>query len=339
MSETFIKVSARLRDRLKELNDTELRLLLALGLRVNAERQCWPTLTLLAQECLRSERQIQRAIGQLLAKNFIWVGRRAGGRGKANIYTLNGYFAFGSQPIQTMAPFMVPPPVPGEKGDIPIVANPQKGDMGVIVNPPKGDMGVTVKAEVPPEKGDIPIVANLQKGDMGVAKRVTSPQSEQLCKKNHIRRTINKEEGARASPGPDPRVTEIMKTLGAERGWASGVSPCYAAEAAAIKWMLSHGYIPEDILACWRGMASNPWWQGKPLYLMSVKKQIGAWQKGAKDGKGQRDSPETAPGFRVGHRPREGTSEENARLAAEAGQVRGATWDPAELAELDPKDE
>lgn len=252
MTETFVKVGVSLRERLKELNDTECRVLFALGLRINEERQCWPTKSILAQECARSERQVQRSIGNLITKNFVWVGRRAGGRGKPNIYTLNGYFAYGTQPVQLMAPFMAPAEA-------------------------KGDMGVPVSAQ----KGDIPIVADVQKGDMGVQKRETSPQSGPVHKKNHIRRTI-KEEGEKGDMGRqkgDPRVREVALALESERG---GKSPNYGGEAKAIKWMLEQGHSPEDILACRRAMKRDPWWGRHELLLMSVQKEIQQWSKGGR---------------------------------------------------------
>lgn len=119
----------------------------------------------------------------------------------------------------------------------------------------------------------------------------------------------------------DPRVTEIMKTLEKERGW---ISPAYAAEASAIKWMLCHNFPPEDILACWRAMASDPWWQDKALRMMSVKNQIGNWVKKrqeAVDGTYKR-GPQKA-----GSRPRVGTREEFARLATEQGSKPGESWE------------
>ena len=308
MAKVFVKVSTSLRDRLKELNDTELRVLFALGLRINEERQCWPTKGVLATECLRSERQVQRAIGKLLAKNFVWLGRRAGGRGRPNIYTLNGYFAYGSQPVQLMAPFMAPPD--------------EKGDTDVSLLSKRGE-----------EKGDIPIVADLLKGDMGRQKRETSPQADASCKKNHIRRTIKgvpplttpgknqKVKGGtplttpggrktEKTPG-DPRVTGVMEAVEQERGWKS---PAYAAEAGAVKWMLKD-YATEDILGCWRWLCQNPFWKSTALLMMSVKKQIGIWI--------QKDRPTTWQSPLSPYTPKTSRTE---KLPSREAFKEGSTW-------------
>jgi len=296
MTEAFVKVSTSLRDRLKELNDTELRLLFALGLRINEERECWPTLNVLAEECYRSERQIQRAITRLLAKNFIWVGRRAGGRGRPNIYTLNGYFTYGSQPIQLMAPFMA---LPEEKGDMGVTL--QKGD-----NPEKGDMGVTLqKGDAPQEaeigtrkrnkgdtaarknqKGDIPIVAALQKGDIPIVaalpplttpiRRTNKIEEEEEGDAPSTRGRANARPSPRPKPQGDPRIRQVALALEQERGYQS---PNYGGEAKAIKWMLGQGYSLEDILACWRAMKRDPYWASRELLLMSVRREIGYWVK------------------------------------------------------------
>lgn len=158
--EVFVKVGVSLRHRVRDLANTELRVLLALGLRINKERQCWPAISVLAEECRCSERQVQRAITSLLANNFIWIGRRAGGRSKFNIYTLNGYFAYGSEPVQILAPSMAS-------------AEEQKGDMGV---------GVSLKGDISEQKGDI---AALIKGD--IPPSCTDTEVEPLRRTNRRR--------------------------------------------------------------------------------------------------------------------------------------------------------
>ena len=92
-------------------------------------------------------------------------------------------------------------------------------------------------------------------------------------KENSIKKT-SKENIAEAPPKKgDPRVTEMMNALEGERGWKS---PSYAAEAGAVKWML-RDYAPEDILGCWSYLKTDPFWEGKALLMMSVRKQIGTW--------------------------------------------------------------
>ena len=83
----------RLREILPKLSVTELRLLLALGLRVNGDRQCWPSLKLLAEEARTTERNVVIASHNLENTGLITV-QRGGGRGHTNIYTVR-YFKFG----------------------------------------------------------------------------------------------------------------------------------------------------------------------------------------------------------------------------------------------------
>jgi hypothetical protein len=125
MSETpYVKIGVLLRDRIRELSDTDLRVLLALGLRINNERQCWPAMSDIAAECGRTECMVQYSIKNLIDNGFLHVGRRVGGRGKANVYTLNGYFAYGAETVQLISPFMADSEV--QKGEI----SNKKGEMG-----------------------------------------------------------------------------------------------------------------------------------------------------------------------------------------------------------------
>lgn len=78
---------------------------------------------------------------------------------------------------------------------------------------------------------------------------------------------------------PDPRVREISLTLEGVRGH---ISPSYGQEAKAIKWMLRF-YESQQILDCYAALKKDPFWREKHLDMMSVKKQIGAWLKPARD--------------------------------------------------------
>lgn len=73
---------------------------------------------------------------------------------------------------------------------------------------------------------------------------------------------------------PDSRVKEVMEILEKERGYPSGA---YAAEAGAVKWMLTQKHSPEDIVGCWRAMKLDPFWENKALKMTSVKTEIGQW--------------------------------------------------------------
>jgi hypothetical protein len=227
---TYVKVGVSLRDRIKELNDTELRVLVALGLRINKERECWPAVGVLMEECNRSKRMVQYAVTRLIEKGFINVGRRVGGRGKVNVYTLNGYFAYGSETVQLMTPF--------SEETLQLVA-PFSGKKGAISN---------------------------KKGAISNTKRVQSAQASQTRKKNHISRT--KEVEPITSSGPrkkrgntDPTVNEIFaemrKYLGYHERTPQDPIPSYGKEAQAIKRMLTRGFTSEDILACWKGKVSQ----------------------------------------------------------------------------------
>lgn len=188
--EQFVKLGIHLRERLPELNLVERAVLLSLGLRINEERQCWPSIATLAAELGRDERSIQRAITSLIAKSFVMVGRRAGGRGRTNLYTLNGYFAYGSDPLQLIAPFALPPVAKGDTS------------AGVSASPPrKGDK----------RKGD----KTRLKGDTGVPKRVTFPATG---------RRTNKEEPLEEEGAPPSRVAGTAVPSSFE-AWKSRLAP------------------------------------------------------------------------------------------------------------------
>jgi hypothetical protein len=65
-----------------------------------------------------------------------------------------------------------------------------------------------------------------------------------------------------------------MNDLEPLRGYPS---PQYAAEAAAVKWMLDHNYPKTDLLSCYAYLKQDPFWATKPLTMNSVKANIGAW--------------------------------------------------------------
>lgn len=76
---------------------------------------------------------------------------------------------------------------------------------------------------------------------------------------------------------PSPFVEDlktIFTGLKLRRGYDP---PAAAAEAKSAKWMLGKGYSVDQILSCCDYLKADPWWQDKPLYLMSVQKKIGEW--------------------------------------------------------------
>ena len=70
-------------------------------------------------------------------------------------------------------------------------------------------------------------------------------------------------------------VTSVMKRLEDLRGF---VSPTYAAEAAAIKWMLANDCHEDEILSCWQSLKREPFWRDKALSMMKIKTEIGTWK-------------------------------------------------------------
>lgn len=71
-------------------------------------------------------------------------------------------------------------------------------------------------------------------------------------------------------------VRRIFAGLKERRGWPS---PKAAAEAKAVRWMLANGYTVDDILGCFGHLSGKDFWRDKPLYAMSVQKEIGAWKQ------------------------------------------------------------
>lgn len=86
------------------------------------------------------------------------------------------------------------------------------------------------------------------------------------------RRERKKPDAANAA---NPLVSETMNDLEALRAYPSAA---YTQEAAAVKWLLDHGYVKADILACYSWLKLDPFWADpKSLLMSSVKTRIGAW--------------------------------------------------------------
>lgn len=56
--------------------------------------------------------------------------------------------------------------------------------------------------------------------------------------------------------------------------WAAG-------SGASAKWLAENGYTPDDVIGCYRSMASDPWWKDKEISLKNVANKIGAWKQTA----------------------------------------------------------
>lgn len=49
-------------------------------------------------------------------------------------------------------------------------------------------------------------------------------------------------------------------------------------EGHAAKWLADNGYTADDVTACYKFIASDPWWSDKQITLSAVKNKIGAWK-------------------------------------------------------------
>jgi len=87
----------------------------------------------------------------------------------------------------------------------------------------------------------------------------------------------NKRQGRKqvASPEENKQVREIFAALKERRGYEG---PNRGAEAKDMRWMLRQGYTPSEILSCYDHVKADPFWQDKPVTMMSVKKRIGEWR-------------------------------------------------------------
>lgn len=101
----------------------------------------------------------------------------------------------------------------------------------------------------------------------------------------------------RAAPKTDPRVRPLLARFQQTVGYEL---PNYGQEAKAAKWLVER-HSEDDIIACWRWLVSDKWWEGKHCGLQSVRGKIGAWvQAGRPTGGGARASPKA-------HRTADGT--------------------------------
>ncbi len=56
--------------------------------------------------------------------------------------------------------------------------------------------------------------------------------------------------------------------------WAAG-------SGASAKWLAENGYTPDDVIGCYKAMATDPWWKDKEISLKNVANKIGAWKQRA----------------------------------------------------------
>lgn len=80
----------------------------------------------------------------------------------------------------------------------------------------------------------------------------------------------------RTQDAPNPLVSVVMQRLEETRGY---VSEHYAAEAKAVKGLLSHDYTTDEIMAAYLWLKQQPWWRDKALTMMSLAGQIGEWKQ------------------------------------------------------------
>jgi phage replication O-like protein O len=114
------------------------------------------------------------------------------------------------------------------------------------------------------------------KGDKPLPIGVTKPLPIGVNTKDN--KDTNKRQGRKqvsSSSLENKQVREVFAALKERRGYEN---PNPGAEARAMRWMLQHGYTPSEILGCYDYLKAQPFWQDKPLTMMSVKGQIGEWQ-------------------------------------------------------------
>jgi hypothetical protein len=221
----FVKVGVCLRDRIKELSDTELRVLVALGLRINNERRCWPGMKVLMEECSRSERMIQYALNGLYQKGFVHIGQRVGGRGKPAVYTLNGYFAYGEERVQLIAPLdetlQSIAPFNDEKGAISKQKRVQSGAKRVQ-SPQKFD---EPKSKLPEKRQEEPIeeegpVEEARTPDAGASG--ASPQTQDATKASPFKEALRAVSDAKNKP---TTLFDIVRKKFPDYNWDARASP------------------------------------------------------------------------------------------------------------------
>ena len=116
-------------------------------------------------------------------------------------------------------------------------------------------------------------------GDSSLPKQATEALPKQANtkeKKETIQKKLLQDIKNPALTLENEQVKQVFEGLKERRQYDS---PRPGAEAKAIRWMLKHGYKVDDILGCWDRLKAEPFWQGKPLFMMSAQKQIGEWQR------------------------------------------------------------
>lgn len=101
----FIKVSTKFLQQLKNLGDSDLKILLSLALRVNGDGKAWPSIAGIATDSGKSRSTVMRCLKHLEDKHLIQVFRGMENHQRApNSYKVNGYFHFGSSVTHDTTP-------------------------------------------------------------------------------------------------------------------------------------------------------------------------------------------------------------------------------------------
>lgn len=102
---------------------------------------------------------------------------------------------------------------------------------------------------------------------------------KQLCTKENLLKKNLKKTGSvstETSPSLETEKRKVIKELQERRGYRSGRP---AAEAKAISQMLKEGYLAAEQLQCYDAMKSEEYWRDRPLFMMTVRAQIGEYKK------------------------------------------------------------
>jgi len=111
-----------------------------------------------------------------------------------------------------------------------------------------------------------------------------SPDSTQTITKKHPRLSPRDTKSSLTINEPSTATEPTVKTNDIKTAFTSCVNypiNWAAGSGASAKWLAENGYTPDDVIGCYRSMASDPWWKDKEISLKNVANKIGAWKQTA----------------------------------------------------------
>ena len=264
-----------------DLPQNKKLVLLAIADHANDEGIAWPSQGRIAWKTGYKRRNIKRILDELIEDGLLRIMRAGRGRGNSTVhkltlenakqlpeYNADDYYTPFKEKVTPLTPNNTKGAFPDEKVHSEVIK-------GVTANAPEPSLEPSLEPSFSASKSDaVPGAIPTDEVIDPPLKifRTTSSTGE----KPPARKPTKKKEITKNNGKTDPRTKPLLKEFEKLLGYPL---PNYGQEGTAAKKMLKDGYTPSDILACWKDMQQNEFWEKTHCGLASVNKQIGKWKQ------------------------------------------------------------